>query len=464
MSLNCIMSPYIPPRPNALSALLGLVRTIGGGEGNLLSLLPAAAYRVPAGHLGWSRRGILIVNAPELTRGILTDSADLYPKNDLMVGALEPLVGDSIFVTSGDAWRRQRRMTNPAFSHIRLNRAFTSMASAVDDYEARLEGLAASQEPFSLDMAMSHLTADIICRTVFSTSLQSEISRDVFDAFAVFERSVAHVELKRLIFDPPGRAIPQHASVLAACETIRRHLGTLVDSHLGEGAAAFNDIATALVGARDETSGESFNRKELIDQLGVFFLAGHETSASALTWAFFLVSQQPALLTRIRAEIAAVVGDGEVQFDHIKQLPLVRNVFQETLRLYPPIPFLPRVAAEATRIGRFRVKQGTMIMISPWTIQRHQSYWSEPNRFDPDRFTPAREAAIATGTYMPFGIGPRVCMGASFASTEAVLILARLLRRFDFLPESPGTVRPVARLTIRPATQIQCRVSSVARA
>jgi cytochrome P450 len=449
------MTAYIPPRPHALSALFGLVRTAFGGEGNLLSLLPAAAYRVPAGHLGWSRRGILIVNAPELTRGILTDSADQYPKNDLMVGALEPLVGESIFVTSGDAWRRQRRMTNPAFSHIRLNRAFTSMAAAVDDYEARLLGLAASHAPFSLDMAMSHLTADIICRTVFSTSLQSEISRDVFDAFAVFERSVAHVELKRLIFDPPGRAIPQHASVLAACETIRRHLGTLVDSHLGTGAAGFNDIATALVAARDETSGESFSRKELIDQLGVFFLAGHETSASALTWAFFLA--------RIRTEIAAVVGDGPLQFEHIRQLPLVRNVFQETLRLYPPIPFLPRIAAEATRIGRFRVKKGTMIMISPWTIQRHQAYWPEPHRFDPDRFTPEREATIATGTYMPFGIGPRVCMGASFASTEAVLILARLLRRFDFLPESPRTVRPVARLTIRPAEQIQCRVSAVAQ-
>ena len=168
MSLNCSMS-YSPPRPHALSALSGLVRTICGGEGNLLSLLPAAAYRVPAGHLGWSRRGILIVNAPELTRGILTDAEDVFPKNDLMVGALEPLVGDSIFVTSGDAWRRQRRMTNPAFSHIRLNRAFASMATAVDEYEARLDAQAASGESFSLDMAMSHLTADIICRTVFST-------------------------------------------------------------------------------------------------------------------------------------------------------------------------------------------------------------------------------------------------------------------------------------------------------
>lgn len=457
------MHPYTPPRPNPLSAISGLVRTAFGGEGNLLSLLPAAAYRVPAGLLGWSRRGILIVNAPELTRSILTDAADIYPKNDLMVGALQPLVGDSIFVTSGDPWRRQRRMTNPAFSHIRLNRAFASMATAVDAYEAQLDERAARQEGFSLDMAMSHLTADIICRTVFSTSLQSEISRDVFDAFAVFERSVAHVELKRLIFDPPWRDIPQHADVLAACEVIRRHLGTLVDSHLGSEGQNFNDIASALVAARDETTGDGFSRKELIDQLGVFFLAGHETSASALTWAFFIASQQPALVARIRAEVDAVVGDGPLRFDHVRQLPLVRNVFQETLRLYPPIPFLPRVAAEATTIGKFRLKKGAMIMISPWTIHRHQAYWREPHRFDPDRFTPEREGEMTAGTYLPFGIGPRVCMGASFATTEAVLILARLLRRYDFVVESAGSVRPVARLTTRPAAQIICRVRTVRR-
>ncbi len=454
------MPAYAPPRPNPLSAVAGLVRTALGGEGNLLSLLPAAAYRMPAGYLGWSRRGILIVNAPELTRGILNDPTDIFPKNDLMVGALDPLVGDSIFVSAGDAWRRQRRMTNPAFSHIRLNRAFVPMTTAVDDYEARLDELASRGEGFSLDLAMSHLTADIICRTVFGTSLQSDIAREVFDAFAIFERSVAHVELRRLIFDPPWRSIPQHAEVLAACEKIRHHLGTLVDSHLGPAGARFNDIATALVAARDEQSGATFSRKELIDQLGVFFLAGHETTASALTWAFFIASQQPELVARLRAEIDAVVGDGPIGFDSLKLLPLVRNVFHETLRLYPPIPFLPRVALEATQIGKFRIRKGTMIMIAPWTIHRHQSYWRDPHRFDPDRFSPEREGEITTGTYLPFGIGPRVCMGAGFANAESVLILARLLRRYDFTVSAPGSVRPVARLTTRPSRQILCRVSA----
>jgi cytochrome P450 len=442
---------YTPPRPNPLWAVAGLMRTAFGGEGNLLSLLPAAAYKMPVGKLGWSRRTILIVNDPSLLRNILTDPTDIYPKNDLMVGALAPLVGDSMFVSSGDTWRRQRRMIDPAFSAMRLTRAFVSMTAAVDDYETKLDDLAARGEAFSLDLAMSHLTADIICRTVFSTSLQSKTAREVFDDFTIFERSVAHVELKRLIFDPAWSDIPQHGEVLAACERIREHLGQLVDNHLKEGAS-FNDIAAAIVAARDLDSGEGFTRKELIDQLGVFFLAGHETTASA---------QQPGVVARIRKEVDTVCGDGPVEFEHVKRLAFTRNVFRETLRLYPPITFIPRVAAESTQIGKYKVKRGAMIMIAPWTIHRHAAHWKNPHTFDPDRFGVERENELVPGTYLPFGWGPRVCVGASFATTESALILARLARRFDFSADQPGRVRPVARLTTRPAEQIMCRVRRV---
>ena len=455
---------YTPPRPNPLWAVAGLVRTAFGGEGNLLELLPAAAYRMPAGTLGWSRRMILIVNAPDLLRGILTDPADIYPKNDLMVGALAPLVGESMFVSSGQDWRQQRRMIDPAFSLMRLSKAFAPMANAVGDYEKTLDEAAAGDKSFSLDLAMSHLTADIICRTVFSTSLESATAREVFDDFTIFERSVAHVELKRLIFDPPWSDIPHHGAVLAACERIRNHLGQLVDKHIGESGASYNDIAAAIVAARDLETGKTFSRKELIDQLGVFFLAGHETTASALTWAFFVLAMQPHFVARMRAEISRVCGDGPIDFEHIKRLVFTRNVFRETLRLYPPITFIPRVANEATVIGRYKVKKGAMIMISPWCIHRHASYWKDPHVFDPDRFSPEREAELIAGTYLPFGWGPRVCVGASFATMEATLILARLVRRYDFVVEKPERVRPVARLTTRPAEQIMCHVRRVSPA
>lgn len=449
---------YEPPRPKPLAALVSLLRVIARGDGDLLSLLPAKAYRVETGWLGYSRRSILIVNAPELLRDVLTDPTDIYPKNDLMVGALEPLVGNSIFVSSGAVWRRQRKMIDPAFSHMRLNKAFVSMSAAVDDYEEHLDRCAAEGSPFSLDLAMSHLTADIICRTVFSTSLQSKTAVDVFEAFTVFERTCAQVELKRLIFDPPFADIPQYPAVLAACERIRHHLGELVDTHLGQGATHYDDIAAAVMAARDVETGEGFTRKELLDQLGVMFLAGHETTASALIWAFMILAQQPMVMQRVRAEVRDVAGDGPLDLEQVRKMTFVRNVFKETLRLYPPITFIPRVAAEPAQIGRHRVKRGAMLMIAPWTIHRHQRYWQRPHVFDPDRFSPEREHELVPGAYLPFGLGPRVCVGAGFAQLEASLILARLCRRYDFSVLEASKVRPVARLTTRPAQQLMCRV------
>jgi cytochrome P450 len=452
------MPTYEPPRPQPLAALLSLVRVMWRGDGDLLSLLPAKAYRVETGWLGYSRRSILIVNAPHLLRDVLTDPTDIYPKNDLMVGALEPLVGNSIFVSSGSVWRRQRKMIDPAFSHMRLNKAFLSMTAAVDDYEHYLDRCAQDAEPFSLDLAMSHLTADIICRTVFSTSLKSRTAVDVFEAFSVFERTCAQVELKRLIFDPPFADIPQHETVLKACERIRHHLGELIDRHLASGASEYDDIAAAVMSARDLETGEGFTRKELLDQLGVMFLAGHETTASALIWAFMMLAQQPEVMQRLRAEVEQIAGDGPIELEQVRKMTFVRNVFKETLRLYPPITFIPRVAAEAAQIGRHRVKRGAMLMIAPWTIHRHQRYWQRPNVFDPDRFSAEREHELIPGAYLPFGLGPRVCVGAGFAQLEASLILARLCRRYDFKLIDAADVRPVARLTTRPARQLMCRV------
>lgn len=448
---------YCPPRPKPLPALVSLVRAGLQGDGDLLSLLPDYAYRVPVGYLGYSRRSILIINDPEIARSVMTDPADIYPKNDLMVGALEPLVGDSMFVSSGETWRCQRRMLDPAFSQMRLNRAFGAMAAAVDDYETVLQGHVESGEPLSLDLAMSHLTADIICRTVFSTSLQSTIAREVFEDFAHFERSVAEVEIRRLIFDKPWAKIPQKADVLAACERIRNHLGTLLDSHLAEGAS-FEDIAAAVIQGEDPHTHKRFTRKELIDQLGVFFLAGHETTASALTWAFFILAMAPAHAQRILSETAEIAGSGEVGLEATKRLSFTRNVFKEALRLYPPITFIPRVAAEPAQIGKFRVRKGAMIMIAPWSLQRHERYWDNPHAFDPDRFSPEREKSLTPGAYIPFGQGPRICIGAGFATMEATLILSRLVRRFRFEVLEPDGVRPVARLTTRPKEQIFVRV------
>lgn len=447
-----------PPHPRPLPALPALGRVLWHGDGNLLELLPAAAYRFDYGNLGYSRRSTVLFNQPELVRDILRDDGSRFPKSDLMVNALEPLIGQSIFVTDGARWRRQRAMIDPAFSQLRVSHAFGAMQSAVADHLDFLEDQAQRGDSFSLDMAMSHLTADVICRTIFSTPLSAGVSNDVFEDFTEFEQSVAQVDIFRLIFQKAWAEVPQPPGVSAACERIRRHLGDLIDPHL-EQPQAFNDIASDVIAARDADTGAPFTRDELIDQLGVFFLAGHETSASALTWVFYLLAVQPDLVSRLRAEVLDVVGDDPIHFSHVKKLPLVRAVFRETLRLYPPITFIPRVALEDCKVGERKLRRGALVMISPWTLHRHQRYWDRPGAFIPERFLAEGESSIQEGTYIPFGVGPHTCIGAGFAQAEAILIIAEAVRRFDFRRADNRPVRPAARLTTRPAEQIRlhCR-------
>ena len=442
-----------------MTPIRSLIRVLRQGDGDLLSLVPIDAYTKPYTYLGYSRRSILLVNDPEIARDILTDPLEIFPKNDLMVGALEPLVGDSIFVSSGERWRRQREMIDPAFSHMRINKAFPSMSSALDDYEDVLDERAEKETVFSLDLAMSEVTADVICRTIFSATLASQTAQDVFEAFTEFEDSVASVDLWQLIFGRPWADVRQPANVLAACERIRGHIGDLLDPRLDPDAPAIDDIVAAVIAARDQQTGEGFSRKELIDQMGVFFLAGHETTASVLTWVFYILAVRPDVAARMRAEVDDVVGSGPVEFAHVKQLSFIRNVFREALRLYPPITFIPRVAAEKTRIGHYTVKKGAMIMVSPWTAHRNESQWTNAECFDPDRFDKATRGDADVGVLMSFGLGPRVCIGAAFATIESGLILARLVRRYDFELLDGAGIRPVARLTTRPNREVRCRVS-----
>ncbi len=452
---------YAPPYPRPLSPLAALLRTIRQGDGNLLSLMPADAYRRDVTDLGWSRRSIVLFNEPELVRQILADPHEIFPKNDLMVDALEPLIGQSIFVTDGAVWRRQRAMIEPAFTHMRIALAYRSMQAAVDEFALRLLGRAQAAEPFSLDRAMSELTADIICRTVFSIPLDSGVSHDVFEDFAIFERAVAQVNLSKLIFSPAWSRMKQPAKVLAACERIRSHLGTMIDTHLGANEGRYNDIASSVIAARDPETGKPLSRDELIDQLGVFFLAGHETTASVLTWVFFILATQHGIAAAIRTEVRAVSGEGDISLEDTRRMPLMRSVFKETLRLYPPVTFIPRVALAETKVGPRTLKRGAMVMISPWAMHRNAALWPNPNMFDPTRFMPERETQIPKGAYIPFGAGRHTCIGSAFAYAESALIIARLCRDFEFDAIDPAAVRPAARLTTRPAKEIMMRARHV---
>ncbi len=448
---------YRPPAPVPTTPVRALVQGIFSNQRDLLSLMPEEAYRTMLSEVGHTRRKIVLVNDPALVRQLMAGKADSFPKNDLMVGALQPLVGEGIFVSSGETWRRQRRMIEPAFSHMQVNRAFRGMGAAIADFERRLDGLADGDEAVCLETAMSHLTADIICRTIFSVSLESRAAREIFDAFVRFQESVANVQILRLWLGRPWAAVKQPRSVLRASRLIRRHIGSFINARLDAADRPLNDIAGDVIAARDPETGEGFSREELIDQIGVFFLAGHETTAGALAWAFFILSQRQEAVARMRAEIESVCGEGPIGFEATKKLGFVRNVFRETLRLYPPLAFIPRVALEPGRIGHLEVPRGAMIMISPWIMHRHRALWRNPDHFDPDRFVPEREKEWTQSAYLPFGAGQRLCVGAAFATVESTLILARLIRRYEVEALDPKAVRPVTRLSTRSARGIRVR-------
>ncbi|HBM11766.1 MAG TPA: cytochrome P450 [Rhodospirillaceae bacterium] len=449
---------YRPPAPMPIGPVMALMRSLIAGDRDLLALIPKQAYHSTVAPLGYSRRKIILVNDPAAIRRVMIEEVENFPKSDLMVGSLSPLINDGLFVSAGATWSRQRAMVDPAFTHMRVNRAFDAMVGAVADIEARWDILSDEGKPLSLEREMSHLTADIITRTIFSQKLENSVAFEFFDAWASFQDSVATIDLKSLILGKAWAPMKQPPAAQKAARVIRSHLGQLVDQRMEPEAPKQADIVGDLIAARDPVTGTGFSREEIIDQVGVFFLAGHETTASALTWTFFILSQQPEMVQRLRDEVQNVAGSGGISFAVTKKLATARNVFRESLRLYPPLGFIPRVSLFDTVIQGVPTPRGAMVMISPWIIHRHEGLWEAADRFDPDRFMPDREQTQPPGAYIPFGLGPRICIGAAFATVEAVLILSRLIRRYDFETSNPQKVRPISHLATRPAGEIEMHV------
>lgn len=445
---------YRPPAPARRSEAAVLTQALLLGKRDLLSLFPAEAYNVRMAKVPIGRRRIWIVNDPDTVRTVLVDKADQYPKSDLMVSALRPLVGDGIFISNGDVWKRQREMIEPAFAHMRMAAAFPRMVAAVDQL---IDEIAASPGPIELDAAMSRVTADAIYRTIFTEPLASDEARGVFDAFQRYQDVVPQVTPKTVLWTSPNKEFDADPEVEKACRTIRGVLGRIIDRRLAEGIDS-DDLAGAVIGARDRQTGLGFTREELVDQIAVFFLAGHETSASVLAWSLFILSQVPEAAEQIRDEVWSIAEDAPLTQQHIGRMAYTRAVFRETMRLYPPVAIISRIAREADELRGYAIEPGDLIVVSPWLIHRHDKFWQDPEQFRPERFLPENEKAIAANTYLPFGVGPRVCTGSGFAHTEAVLILGSLMRRFRFETLQPEKVQPALRVTVRPEKAIRARV------
>jgi cytochrome P450 len=427
--------------------------TWGQPDADLLSLLPQSLYRRDRFKLPFGERNICLINEPAGIRQVLVTEEQNFPKSDVMIAALKPLLGDGILISNGPTWQRQRMMLEPVFQQMRVRRQFPVMAATIADFLRRLEALAPGE--IVLDSEISLFALDVIFRTIFSRPIDTGEALDIFEAFSVYQSSALQYEAITSMFATGSSPVPASDAALSA---ISERIRGVIERRIASADAGADDILQAIMASRDPSTGESFGLTELVDQITVLFLAGHETSASALVWCMFLLSQQPGLADQIREEADALAPGRSLTQEELNKLVSLRNVFRETLRLYPPSGFMTRVARRDANISGLDVEAGNLVVISPWLIHRHPKYWQHPEHFDPDRFSEEREHDIVPGTYLPFGLGPRVCTGRSLAMIEGPLLVVELLRKFTFLPIEPGNVIPSYRVLVRPQQPIRCRI------
>lgn len=453
---------FTPPKPRGRTrgALLGGWFSREGRS--MLDLLPERAYTVQMAVARIARRALFLVNAPATAREVMVERAGAFPKHAFLVEILQPLVGTGLFNANGAEWERQRRLVDPSFAQAGLRRAFPLMAAATRDLMQRLDRVADGRA-WDADAEMSHVTADIIFRTVLSSPLDAVAAGKVHRAFRGFQANAQRVmglsALRLPTFFHRARCRTLGAAIR------QTYAGPIRERYraLAAGASGLpEDMLSTLIAARDGEGGAGFSEDEVIDQVGTLFLAGHETSATTLGWALYLLACQPGLQQRLREEVVAAWGEREPVYGETRGLGLTHDVFRETLRLYPPIPLYLRQAAQAGCLRDKPVGAGDLVVVSPWIVQRHRGLWERPDEFDPERFGCEAGRASAKTAYLPFGLGPRACPGAAFATQEGLLILAQLVRRYR-IETVPGHLpQPAARLTLRSANGMQLRLTRIA--
>lgn len=446
----------IAPKPPSRPEGAGVFKRIGLFRRDMFSSQPQRLYRAWMAQIRLPFYRSFLVNQPDLVRRVLVGEPDGFPKSRLLSDALRPLLGDSIFATNAAQWRAQRNIIDPAFKGC-PRQAFSCMR---ESGEAAIERLSerADGQPVEMEFVTSFLAADIIFRTLFSVPLPAVTGEQVFNSFRAYQKSQPLWSLPALLRLPNwfprfrSRATAQHAKV------IRALLGQMVDARQKEieAGTAPDDLATSLMTAVDPETGARFSMDEMVDQVTIFFLAGHETSASALAWAFYLLAMDHAVQARVAAESARL--DVPAQPDNLLNLRFTKDVFHEVLRLYPPVPMYLRDAARPTELRGRQVPAGSTVIISPWHLQRHERLWDNPDVFDPDRWQTENGKICKRDAYIPFSAGPRVCPGAGFGRIEGVLMLSMFTKtfRFDVTDEVPV---PAAHLTVRSQGGIYLRIT-----
>ncbi|WP_347271026.1 cytochrome P450 [Rhizorhabdus histidinilytica] len=447
--------PFTPPYPIPHRSKASLFKRFLTGWNSWIHTLFERSYTMQMGEIRLPRLDFFIANDLSVVERVMDDREKVFPKHRFQHELLDPLIGNSVFSANGQDWEEQREMVNPAFAHTNLKRVFPAMQGAVDDLLATIATMDRSK-PIAVDPLMTHVAADIIYRTIFSVKLDQASADRIYHAFHRYQKNIQPGAMLKLyglpLFGYRGRAARAAAEIHAVFGPIVK---ARYDAWHSGGGEVGNDILQSLLEARHPASGDPFSYQAIMEQVSTIFLAGHETAASAMTWALYLLAECPHWQDALLAEIDRETGGQPIAFEHLRALGGVRNLFRETLRLYPPVSFLVREVTASTTMRDKLLHKGAMIVISPWLIQRNRNNWKCPHAFAPERFDDPEEAEACRRAYMPFGKGPRICIGAGFAQQEGMLILASIVRAFRLrYPDIPRP-EPVSRLTLRPKRAVQ---------
>jgi cytochrome P450 len=447
------LSPALfhPPRPTPHDGPIGVFRTILALRRNTIEIWTKAHYEKPIliGRTIMGERAV--VSEPAAVRRVFLDNVANYRKDALQLRVLAPGLGRGLLTADGEDWRAQRRALAPLFSP----RQILSFAPAMDRVAAAaIERLTPRGEGRVLDVSqhMARVTLEVLEQTLFSQGLgrdPGEFQRAVSRYFD----TIGRIDPLDLIGAP--QFLPRFGRLRgrATLDFFARAVDDIIGARkalLASGAAAPHDILTLLLGARDPDTGEGLSEDDVRANIVTFIGAGHETTANALTWTLYLLSQAPDWRERVEAEIDAHF-DPANPAALAEALPATKAVLEETLRLYPPAAMLSREAIGPDTLAGRHIRAGTVVTVSPFLLHRHRTLWKDPDAFDPNRFLGANREAIDRYAYIPFGAGPRVCIGMGFAMLEMTIVLGHLLRALRFELAPGHVVKPVARVTLRPA-------------
>ena len=390
---------------------------------------------------------LYLVVHPDHVQHVLVDHRRNYSKRTRGYDALRAYLGNGLVTSEGDFWQRQRRIAQPAFHRQRIATFADTMAALSSELADRWAADHALGRTIDAHADMTALTLRIVARTLLS----SDVSDDNHEIGEAVERmnGMARDVMTNPLYPPMWVPTPKNLAFRRLGQRIDRVINGIIEERRRTGEDK-GDLLSMLMYATDDETGERMTDAQLRDEIMTMFLAGHETTANALSWALYLLSTHPTVRRQMQAELDAVLGGRTPTFDDLPSLPYTHCVVQETMRLYPPAWSIGRRCEAEDTLGGYRIARDSLVILSPWVTHRHPRFWPNPEGFDPERFAAGADKRPRYA-YFPFGGGPRQCIGNNFALMEADLVLATLVQRFDadLVPGSPVT--PAAYITLRPS-------------